>query len=102
MSDLGSIYSRLMHRFVLDVREAFHQFVIWLGRLSDGERLILFCAFILLLLTFFIHRDSNGKRRRIPIWRQFGGSILIIMIVGFGAGWFFDSRHEYGFLKMFG
>lgn len=78
-----------------------HDLVIWLGRLSTGERVVLFSAFILLILTLMIHRDINGGRKKRSIFHQFGVSMIFILFVSFGAGWYFDGHSDHAFLNWF-
>ena len=61
---------------------------IWLGDREPGERLILATFFILLLL-FLIIRMST--RREDSTGRNFGSSLLLIVVFAFGLGWILDG-----------
>lgn len=81
-----TMYMRLKHQAAI----YWDQGVLWLGRRSDGELLIISCVFILVLLLLIIRmsmrgKDPGGKSR------QFGGSVLLVMIFAFGLGWMLDT-----------
>jgi len=81
-----TIYHRLSHEALL----LWQDILLWLGRRSDGEQLVIACVFILVLLLLIV-RMSMRKKESASTGRNFGGSILLVMIFAFGIGWMLDT-----------
>ncbi|WP_084399188.1 hypothetical protein [Henriciella aquimarina] len=86
MSALGTLYHRLEDEALHYWGEILH----WLSRRSDAEQLVIACVFILLLLGLIIRMSMRGKDPG-STGRQFGGSIVLVMIFAFGIGWMIDA-----------
>lgn len=80
------IYERIVH----EARLLYHDVVHWLQQRSDGEQIVIACTFILLLLWLIV-RMSMRKENDAGTGRNFGGSVLLVMIFAFGLGWMLDS-----------
>ena len=85
-SAFETLYERLTH----EAGYYWHQAVLWFSRRSDGEQLVIACFFILLLLLLIIRMSMGGKEAG-STGRQFGGSVVLVMIFAFGIGWMLDS-----------
>ncbi|MGB3627152.1 MAG: hypothetical protein WA989_15075 [Henriciella sp.] len=85
-----SIYDGIYERIVHEARLLYHDVVHWLGQRSDGEQIVIGCVFILLLLWLIV-RMSMRKENDAGAGRNFGGSVLLVMIFAFGIGWMIDS-----------
>lgn len=66
------------------------QTALWFQRRSDGEQIILTCLFILLLLFLIVQMSRRGKDPG-STGRQFGGSVLLVMVFAFGLGLMIDT-----------
>jgi uncharacterized membrane protein YhfC len=77
---------------VADGERAARDFSIWAMRLQDGEKLILLCLFILLLLTLIVYRVPKQEKSSRSTEGQFFFAFVLVVIVSFGAGWIFDGR----------
>ncbi|GGB74384.1 hypothetical protein [Henriciella pelagia] len=84
-SPFDKIYSDIM----TEVSRRYEATVHWLMQRNDAEQLIIACVFILLLLWLMIRRSMRNKDGSTS--RNFGGSVVLIMIFAFGLGWMLDS-----------
>lgn len=83
----------LIAKLNIVMRQGWHDFNIWVSRLSDVEQLFFLGMFILLL--FMLILSTAGNRTKKPgNGRQFFGSVVMVMVFAFGAGWMIDSRIE--------
>ncbi|MEM5515977.1 hypothetical protein WNY37_03380 [Henriciella sp. AS95] len=67
----------------------YHETIHWLMQRSDAEQLVIACIFILLLLWLMIRMSMRKKDG--GTGRNFGGSVVLIMVFAFGLGWMLDS-----------
>ena len=74
-------------------RDVMHDVRIWVARLDDTEKMFFIIIFILLL--FMLILVKSAKRPKDPSkGRSFLGSVVLIMVFAFGAGWMLDARLE--------
>ncbi|WP_300378044.1 hypothetical protein [Henriciella sp.] len=66
------------------------QTALWFQRRSDGEQIILVCLFILLLLFLIVNMSRRGKDPG-STGRQFGGSVVLVMVFAFALGLMIDT-----------
>ena len=86
----GSAFDELYARLKYEAGFYWEQASLWFARRSDGEQLVIACVFILLLLLLIIKMSMRGKDAG-STGRQFGGSVLLVVIFAFGLGWMLDS-----------
>ncbi|MEQ8301523.1 MAG: hypothetical protein RH945_13360 [Hyphomonas sp.] len=75
---------------VSHLRHGAHDFSIWTSRLSDAERVVGLCLFVLVLMCLMI-RPRRKPKREVKTGPQFTYALIIIMIFSFGIGMAFDS-----------
>ena len=83
-------FETIARRLRTEAHYWWHEALLWFQRRSDGEQLVIACVFILLLLMLIIRMSMRGKDPG-SSGRQFGGSLLMVMIFAFGLGWMLDS-----------
>ncbi|MEQ9315006.1 MAG: hypothetical protein RLN72_04085 [Henriciella sp.] len=85
-----TVFDGIYDRFMFEAARFYHDCVYWLSQRSDGEQIVIGCIFILLLLWLIV-RMSMRKKNEAGHGRNFGGSVLLVMIFAFGFGWMMDS-----------
>jgi hypothetical protein len=93
-------YKAAFEQFMIEVRFYLGEVQGWLMSLSDGEKILGLCAFVLFLLLMII---SKARRNEDPgsNGRQFSGALVLVMIFAFGAGWTLDAGNG-SFAHLFG
>lgn len=83
-------YKAAFEQFMIEVRFYLGEVQAWLMNLSDGEKILGLCAFVLVLMLIIV---SKARRNEDPgsNGRQFSGALVLVMIFAFGAGWTIDS-----------
>ena len=79
------IYDEIVYEAGLFYNKAMH----WLTQRSDGEQLVIACIFILLLLLLIVRMSM--RKESAGAGRNFGGSVVMVMIFAFGVGWMLDN-----------
>ena len=85
-----SAFAALYERFMSEASHFWHQTLLWFSRRSDGEQLVIACVFILILLLLIIRMSMRGKDSG-GAGRQFGGSVVLVMVFAFGIAWMLDA-----------
>ncbi|MEZ5999195.1 hypothetical protein [Hyphomonas sp.] len=93
---IPNTYETVEREFGLAVENTIRDFQIWFERLSDMERLMGLCGFILLLFCLVISKSAT--RAADPgTSRSFAGSFTLVVVFSFVAGMLidgpFDPRH---------
>lgn len=83
-------FETIARRLKSEAHYWWHEGLLWFQRRSDGEQLVIACVFILLLLMLIIRMSMQGKDPG-SSGRQFGGSVLMVMMFAFGLGWMLDT-----------
>lgn len=81
---------KIWNIIVSQARHGAHDFSIWASRLSDAERIVGLCVFILILICLMV-RPSRKPRSEARAGPQFSYALIIVMIFAFGIGMAFDS-----------
>ena len=76
--------------FVREVQLLGDDLYHWVTTLSDQERMIGICVFILVLMYMIFSRRVK-KDVDTGSGRQFSGALLLVIIFAFGAGWSMDT-----------
>lgn len=84
-----STFETLYNRVVYEGGIYYHRVMHWLTQRSDGEKLVIACIFILLLLLLIVRMSM--RKESAGAGRNFGGSVMMVMIFAFGLGWMLDS-----------
>ncbi len=77
--------------FVEEVQALGDDLYHWVTNLSDEERVIGICLFIVVLIYMIFSRRVR-KETGTGNGRQFTGALVLVVIFAFGAGWGFDSN----------
>jgi hypothetical protein len=87
------LLSRVMDVVAEVANEAYADFMLWVDRLDDMEKLFFMVIFILILFMLILVR---ARRRKVQPakGRSFLSSVVLVMLFSFGAGWMIDSRFE--------
>ncbi|MEZ5997998.1 MAG: hypothetical protein R3B98_04830 [Hyphomonas sp.] len=89
----GSFYEHTWDEFLVVARDFVDDTTDWMNGLSDTERLMGLCIFILLL--FLLTIVNSSKREREPgKARSFTGAFLLIVMFSFVAGLLIDSPYD--------
>ncbi|MEQ3745039.1 MAG: hypothetical protein ABNH53_02235 [Henriciella sp.] len=93
-------YKAAFEQFMIEVRFYLGEVQGWLLSLSDGEKILGLCAFVLFLLLMIV---SKARRNEDPgsNGRQFSGALVLVMIFAFGTGWTLDAGNG-SFAHLFG
>ncbi len=87
----------LWDMFVVEVTALGEDLYSWVTNLSDNERVIGICLFIMVLIYMIFSRRVR-KNTDSGNGRQFGGALLLVLIFAFGAGWNMDVNSSAGSL----
>ena len=88
-----SIYSAAGRRLLEAVEDAFGDLTDWVVGLTDIQRLVGLCAFILVLFTLLLVQATT-RTRRPGKTRSFLGSFVLVVVFSFLAGLLIDSRFD--------
>jgi hypothetical protein len=81
---------KIWNIIVSQARHGAYDFSIWASRLSDAERIVGLCVFVLVLMCLMV-RPKRKPKREVKSVPQFAYALVIIMIFAFGIGMAFDS-----------
>ena len=87
------VYDDAVQRFVDAVQTGVGDLVHWFGRLSDVERLVGLCAFILVLFMLVLVK-AKTRTSRPGRTRSFAGSFVLVVVFSFVAGLLIDSKFD--------
>ncbi|WP_321490955.1 hypothetical protein [uncultured Hyphomonas sp.] len=93
LASIPNAYETVEREFGHVVEDATRDFQVWYERLSDVERLMGLCGFILLL--FFLVLSKSATRAADPgTGRSFAGSFTLVVVFSFVAGMLIDSPFD--------
>lgn len=87
------VYGRAQSEFVDLVRDIIADLTHWFGRLSDLERLVGLCAFILVLFLLVLVKATTRESKPGKT-RNFVGSFTLVVTFSFLVGLILDSRFD--------
>lgn len=76
--------------FVIEVTALGEDLYYWVTHLSDEERTIAICIFIVVLM-FMIFSRRLKQNDEPGTGRNFTGAFFVVVILAFGAGWSMDT-----------
>lgn len=85
-----SIYKAIWDRFVLETQDVYDSLMLWIQRMSDGEKIAGMILFALILMLLIVSK-SGKRKKRVSHGRQFSGAFLLVVFFSFGAGWILES-----------
>ena len=88
-----SVFGKAQQEFAVLFQDTLHDLLHWFGRLSDIERLVGLCAFILVLFTLVLVKAST-RTSRPGKTRNFLGALVLVVAFSFVAGLLFDSQYD--------
>ena len=88
-----SVYDHAQAEFVDMVRDLVADALQWFGRLSDIERLVGLCAFILVLFVLVLVKATT-RTSRPGKTRSFVSSFVLVVTFSFLAGLLIDSEFD--------
>ncbi|HPF23115.1 MAG: hypothetical protein R3C08_04660 [Hyphomonas sp.] len=88
-----SVYETAQRKMVDLTEEVFGDLVHWFDRLSDLERLVGLCVFILTLFVMIIAKSATGSAGP-GNTRGFLGSFALVVAFSFLTGLVIDSRFD--------
>ncbi|MCA8897350.1 MAG: hypothetical protein R3C00_01075 [Hyphomonas sp.] len=91
----GSFYAKTWDEFLDMMRDFVDDTMYWLSGLSDVERLIGLCIFILLLFLLVLANGSS-RTREPGRTRSFAGAFTLVVVFSFVAGLLIDSKIDPG------
>tara|TARA_R110002020_G_scaffold83397_2_gene207326 strand:+ start:239576 stop:239902 length:327 start_codon:yes stop_codon:yes gene_type:complete len=92
-------FEEMWDLIVHEARQAATDLAIWLERLSDTQRVIGLCVFVLILLVLAFRPQQLAKRdkkREKKQGSEFFFALVIVMIFAFGIGWGMDGGVDFG------
>ena len=93
LASMPNTYEQVERELGHAVEDATRDFQIWFERLSDMERLMGLCGFILLLFCLIISKSAT--RSAAPgNGRSFAGSFTLVVVFSFVAGMLIDSPFD--------
>ncbi|MEE9380445.1 MAG: hypothetical protein V3V03_03485 [Hyphomonadaceae bacterium] len=81
---------KMWNQIIFDAKYMMTDLNVWLQRLSESEKLLGLCIFILVLLYFVIRRPSDQKESG-AMGRQFAMALVVVVFFSFGIGWLVDD-----------
>ena len=84
------LYQRAMDQFMIDVQFYFGEISSYIKDLSNEQRMLYLCAFILFLIYVIIAR-ARRKYNPGSLSRQFAGAVLLLGVVLVGGGALIES-----------
>ena len=84
------LYQRAIDQFMIDVEFYFGEIGSYINDLSNEERTLYLCAFILFLIYVIVAR-ARRKYNPGSLGRQFAGAVLLIGVVLIGGGALIES-----------
>ena len=88
-----TVYDKAEQRFVDMVQTSVADLEHWFGRLSDIERLVGLCAFILVLFILVLVKATT-RTSKPGKTRNFVGSFVLVVAFSFLAGMLIDSKFD--------
>lgn len=92
-------FDRIWHEITRELSELSREFIIWVERLSDAEKIIALCVFIIALFLLTV-RLAGGKKRDRSETVQFVFAMALVILFGYGAGWMFSEQPALGALQL--
>ncbi len=93
MASIPNAYESLERDLGNMISQGTRDFQVWFERLSDTERLMGLCGFILLLFCLVIAKSAT--RAAVPgTSRSFAGSFTLVVVFSFMAGMLIDSPFD--------
>ena len=93
MQDSDSIYGQALADFWKMCVDFGDDVMVWVSRLSDVERLIGLCAFILVLFLLVMAK-STTRRREPGKARSFASAFLLVVAFSFISGFAMDAEYN--------
>ena len=88
-----TVYDKAQTQFADMVRDLFGGLIHWFERLSDIERLVALCAFILVLFMLVLVKATT-RTTKPGKTRSFIGSFVLVVTFSFLAGLLIDSKFD--------
>lgn len=92
-SETQSIYEKAQTQFADMVQDLFGDLLHWFERLTDVERLVALCAFILVLFMLVLVKATT-RTSKPGKTRSFVGSFVLVVTFSFLAGLMIDSKFD--------
>ena len=88
-----TVYDKAEAEFLIMFEDMVGDFLHWFGRLTDLERLLGLCAFILTLFVLVVVKSSSGSSEPGKA-RSFVGSFTLVVAFSFLVGLLIDSEFD--------